>query len=202
MPALVCSGPGERCIADAMDRIVASRPQADGVLIILAGVAGGLAPVEDVPRIRTVVTLDGKVCPVGFAPPNSSETERVAILGVAQPISSPEEKQRLHIRTGAKLVDTESHVFADACARHGFAWSVVRGVSDTFEEVLPPEVIKWVGPGGKTRPARVMIDLLKKPSLIPVVSQLGKRSGACLSLVARRVAETINAWHHQGLDRA
>jgi nucleoside phosphorylase len=201
-PKIVVSGPGAPAVAHALERIAAAHADRAGLLVILAGVAGGLAPVPSVPIIRAVVTEDAVAHPVPFIPHGDDSERRVSLLAIDVPLTTPALKQEWNELTGAALVDTESHALVAAAGRLGLTWSVVRGVSDHYDEALPKQVVRWVGPGGATRPLRVAADLLKKPGLIPEVWRLGRNAGTVLPLVAARVAAIVRAWHGQGLDRA
>ncbi len=201
MPSIIRTGPGATAVSKALERVAAEHADHSSLLVVLAGVAGGLAPVAAVPVIRAVVLEDATTHPVPFAPHEKDEPT-VTLLGIDVPLASPGVKQEWNELTGASLVDTESHALVATCTRLGLTWSVVRGVSDAFDETLPIAVTHWVGANGATRPAQVAIDLIKRPSLVPEVWRLGKRSSACLQLVAARVATIIHAWHDQGLSRA
>jgi hypothetical protein len=74
---------------------------------------------------------------------------------------------------------------------------VVRGVSDAADEVLPPEVLGWVTPEGRTRVLRPIADILAKPRLLPAAARLARRSASSLPEVARQVALTARAWTMQ-----
>lgn len=202
MPRVVRTGPGAAAICSAVERVARENDEHAALLVILAGVAGGLAPVAQVPAIRAVVTEDGTAYPVPFTRPHVDGEEPVTLLGIDVPLTSPAIKQEWNELTGAAIVDTESHAFAKACTERGLTWTVVRGVSDAYDEVLPPRVVRWVTPSGTTRPVRAALDLIRRPKLLPEVCRLARRTKACLPLVASRVADRVRAWHGQGLDRA
>lgn len=102
------------------------------------------------------------------------------LAGVAAPLLTPQAKHALRERTGADLVDTESHVFASICADRAVQWAIIRGVSDGPDDALPRRVSEWVDERGRSRPGRVALDLLRRPLLIPRVHRLGRSTGAAL----------------------
>ena len=179
-----CTGPG----GAAVGRAVAALPRERVRCVLLAGVAGGLAEVgERVPAIGRVVDVAGGSwrCSVGGG--------GCTIIGVDEVAHGVEEKRALRERTGAELVDTESHAFAAACAARGWRWGVVRGVSDRWDEALPREVGGWVDARGRTRIGRVAADVLRRPRLIGDLVRLGRRSGDAMRAVGERVVEVIKS---------
>lgn len=156
--------------------------------LILAGACGGLSPVDDVPSIARVIDEHGHAWTPANADPSG-----VTLIGVDTIIATPADKAALAARTGAAIVDMESHAFAAWCEERGVRWSVVRGVSDTPEETLPHEVLDWISPSGDTRQMRAARDLLLKPWLIPHVVGVLRRSRRVLPKVGQRVVEVLEA---------
>ena len=192
---IVVSGPGAAAVRRTLEAETASPAEGTGVL--LAGVAGALCDVPAGFFVRDVVDAEGArftpSLPIATAVPGAG----VTLLGLDSPLSTPAEKRGWHERTGAALVDMESHAFARVCAERGIPWGVVRGVSDGADETLDPAVLNWVTPGGGTRALRPVVDILRKPRLLPVAIRLARRSGAALPVVARQVAIIARAWTNQ-----
>lgn len=155
---------------------------------ILAGVCGGLTPTSHLPPIARVIDEHGHAWDrgIGFTP---SSPSGVTLIGVDRIVGSPADKAALARATGAAIVDMESHAFAALCETLGVPWSVVRGVSDTPQESLPPEVLGWLAPDGSTRTGRAVADMARKPSLIPHMVRVLRRSSAVLPLVGARAVE-------------
>lgn len=165
-------------------------------LVILAGVCGALAEVVDVPPIARVIDEHGQTWTggVGFADPDAGGGRKgVTLIAVDRVVATPADKRSLARDTGAAIVDMESHAFAAACAQLGLRWTIVRGVSDTPDETLPHEVLGWLTPAGDTRPARAAWDLARKPSLIPHVLAVLRRSKRVMPKVGERVVELVRA---------
>ena len=159
--------------------------------VILAGVAGGLRPTSVAPRIRAVISDSGSLAaPHWTIPwnPSASDTEAL-LVGVDAPAWTVEEKATLARASGADLVDCESHELASWAARAGAAWGVVRGVSDGPDDALPRAAEGWLDEIGKPNLGRVVMDLARRPSLIPPVLRMRSGTGRAMRAVA------------QGLDR-
>lgn len=186
------TGIGKDAILRALDRElheVSKAPQPS--VVILAGVAGGLSAVDDVPPISRIIDANGREWTPTHAPAHL--VRGVTLIAVDEIISSPADKRALAERTGASIVDMESHAFAQRCEALGLAWSVVRGVSDTPEETLPSEVLSWVTPEGDTRTLRAIVDLARKPTLIPHMVATLRRSSRVMPKVGARVDELLRA---------
>lgn len=194
---VIQTGIGKHAIIAAAARVLGQRAvdhgsgeqfRGESVHLILAGACGGLTPVDDVPAIARVIDEHGH----SWIPANA-DPSGVTLIGVDTIIATPADKAVLAARTGAAIVDMESHAFAAWCEERGVRWSVVRGVSDTPEETLPHEVLDWISPSGDTRQMRAARDLLLKPWLIPHVLDVLRRSRRVLPKVGRRVVEVLEA---------
>jgi hypothetical protein len=178
---------------DALVRAIARAGSGPGAcLFVLAGACGGLGHGEDVPPIARVVDEHGRTWT-----PWGAEKNGAALAAVDHIVSTPADKQALAERTGASIVDMESHAFAARCEEMGIAWSVVRGVSDTPDETLPHEVLGWITPEGDTRTGRAMLDMVRRPSLVPHIVGVMRRSNRVLPLVGKRVVEIIRRWERE-----
>ncbi|MFN7021086.1 MAG: hypothetical protein ACK4WH_07130 [Phycisphaerales bacterium] len=178
---------------DAVSRAL-ERERAAGDSFILAGACGALREVEDLPSVARVIDLGGNQWRCAFAPAPPPGRAVRTLVAVDHVVATPEDKVSLHIETGADIVDMESHAFAAACEAYGVRWHVVRGVSDSPTDTLPREVLGWITPSGETRSARAALDLVRKPSLIPHIATVVRRSSRVLPLVGREVVRTIRAW--------
>lgn len=189
---VIQTGIGKHAIIAAAERVIGanSAPHGSGngepPHLILAGACGGLVHVDDVPAIARVIDEHGH----SWTPANA-DPKGVTLIGVDTIIATPSDKAALAARTGAAIVDMESHAFAAWCESRGVRWSVVRGVSDTPDETLPHEVIEWISPAGDTRNLRAARDLILKPWLIPHVFGVLRRSGRVLPKVGERVVEVL-----------
>ncbi len=190
---LVQTGIGKHAIIATLEREAAGPAFAPGTLFVLAGAAGGLAhAVDDAPPIVRVIDTNGRSWTP--ASPVAPDGLGVTLVGVDHIVEGPADKHALHARTGAAVVDMESHAFAEFCDGLGLPWCVVRGVSDTPDQTLPARVLSWIDPAGNTRSARAAIDLLLNPSLVPHIVGVVRRSNRVLPRVGQRVATIASAW--------
>ena len=166
-------GVGTTAAARAARLLVAGhRPR----VLVTAGFAGGLDPV--LPRgtvVRPAVALaDGEPdgLPLAAFPPRGTGGPPPAtIVTVAGVVATPDGKRALAARTGAHLVDMETHAVARVAAEAGLPCAAVRVISDGATESLPHEV-----------------EALARP-------QSGlRRLGAALAAVGRRPAAARDLW--------
>ncbi|MEA2697684.1 MAG: adenosylhomocysteine nucleosidase, partial [Myxococcales bacterium] len=152
--AVAVTGDGERNARQGLTALLAAMPSVRRVIV--AGVAGGLHPmlaqaelvvcervVEETASGVLVRRADAGL--VEAAATNSGARRGVAVT-TAQIADTVAEKRRLlGVATAgagdkptAAVVDLESAVFAAVADKAGVPWLVLRAVSDTADEALPP----------------------------------------------------------------
>lgn len=191
------TGPGPKALTAALTRAhKGSKPQA----VVLAGLAGGLAPVPDLPTIKHVITEQGErwVCTLAVLLSEESAPPHATLLARDRVVSSPSEKHALARSTGAHLVDTESHALARFCTESGTPWMVLRAVSDHHDDTLPAQASAWVDRRGNERPSRVALDLVRRPALLPGLLALSRRSGHALRLLSHHAAGVVRGLVERG----
>ncbi|MFO0826596.1 MAG: hypothetical protein U0572_00475 [Phycisphaerales bacterium] len=160
--------------------------------VLLAGVAGGLvedAPVGSARSVREVWHPDGRTTHpdlVGHGP-----TWRAA--GSDHIVSTAAEKRQLAVRSGAGVVDMESHAFAVEARRRAWRHGIVRGVSDAADEELPREVESLLGPDGRTRIVAAVALLVRRPRLLPTLRALARRTDDAMGAVGAIVASILES---------
>ncbi len=184
---VLVTGPGSLAITRAMDSLVDEHPP----LVVLCGLAGGVAQSLLAPRIGWVLDKDAMSVTVPVVPPGSDE--EVRLLGLDEPVLKRHRKEAIAAAYGATLVDCESHAFAAAAERLGFRWSIVRGVSDGPTLSLHECVPTWVDPRGRTRRWRVFFDSIFHPSVIPSIIRLSVNSRGALRIATGRLLELLAA---------
>jgi len=177
-------GPGAGNVARAMETIT---PR-DYSLIVLFGVAGGLALTDRAPAVAEVVD---RQTGEHWRPPPADDEEGVTLLGVDRPVGSPQAKRDLHIRFGASLVDCESHEFARRCTALDVRWAIVRGVSDGPDEALPAQSARWVRSDGRTRLAGVARSCAGNPLIIRSLLELGRQTKDALAAAGDRLVSLV-----------
>ena len=166
-------------------------------LVISSGVCGGLAPdlgVGELVLPESVLGPDGErlnVTPTLYrrATELAGSAARPGLLATSREVAaSVEAKAALFARTGAVAVDMESAPILAHAAGAGCPTLVVRGVSDTAAESLPPELIALVTPAGKLHAGRALALALTRPRLLPRALVVRQATRRALAAVARLLA--------------
>jgi adenosylhomocysteine nucleosidase len=214
--AVAVTGDGERNARQGLTALLATLPAVRRVII--AGVAGGLHPmlaqaalvvcervVEEtasgaVSANRLVRRADAGL--VEAAAQNSGARRGVAVT-TAQIADTVAEKRRLlGVATAsagggapspAAVVDLESAAFAAVADRAGVPWVVLRAVSDTADEALPPLLNRSRDDGGAVQRGRVVARLLGNPGALFPLLALRQRVRTCAETLSRAVAITVSA---------
>src|SRR4029453_13308952 len=193
LEARIALGPGVAVICTHASELVASLEAAakrGAAGIISFGIAGGLAPDLDAgdwvvgSGVRTehgnFPTDPGGGRALPGAPPSAVHGE---IVGTDTPIAEPEEKRRLHLRTGAVAVDTESHVAARIAAAHRIPFAACRAVIDPAHSVLPPAAMYGLRHDGTADVLAVLRSVMRQPSQLPALARTAldaRTAGAAL----------------------
>jgi|GEM_PF-717755 len=148
--------------------VVSDRVTSEGGETLLADatlVARAVAAVADTGARRGLVMTTGRII--------DTIDEKRRLLGVASAGSE------------AVVVDLESLSYARAAARAGIPWVVLRAVSDTAREALPPLLNRCRDPGGSVRRGRVALELIGNPGALPILLSLRQRVRECAQVLAR-----------------
>lgn len=193
------TGPGERLLRALHEGV--SDADEKPALVVLAGVCGGMCECERSPRVGHVMDLSGARwdAPEHGPPDPASRTPDapVTVLGLHMAIESREAKRALCRRTGAALVDMESHLFARTCEQLGVRWCVIRGVSDNARAGLVSGAEGWVDADGETITRLVLRDCATRPWIVPAVLRLGLGTTLALRAVRRRLAALLDQQQHR-----
>src|SRR5262249_48521295 len=181
LEARIALGPGVAVICNHASQLVgaveaAAKRGAAG--IISFGIAGGLAPDLNAgdwvvgSGVRTeqghFPTDRGWARALLEALPSAVHAE---IVGADAPIAEPSEKHRLHLRTGAVAVDTESHLAARIAAAHRIPFAACRAVIDPAHSVLPPAAMYGVRRGGTAAAFGGWRSVVRQPSQLPALAR-------------------------------
>jgi adenosylhomocysteine nucleosidase len=137
---------------------------------VAGGLAMGLAPGTKLVA-RTVITEDGARY---YSDPVWSE--RLATLGEALiadiagidlPVAGIAERGALHLKTGALVADTESHVAARIADAYGLPFAAFRVVADPAHRQLPHAALVAIRPDGSLAFGAILGSLLKNPRQVP-----------------------------------
>jgi adenosylhomocysteine nucleosidase len=208
----ILRGPGVVVVAGGGDSARLERElevaAKDATAILSCGLAGALAPELKAGDIILGELFPGEGRgPVGglaqLAPGlrrGTSLAERLAlqlpgvragtIIGSDTIIADTAEKQALHTQTGALAVDMESHIAARVAARHNLPFAIVRVISDSATEALPPAALVGMRPDGSMALGAVLASLARNPSQLPALIRTGLHAGRAFSEL-RRVGDVL-----------
>jgi adenosylhomocysteine nucleosidase len=165
----VCHGRGLR-----LRNSLASAVGEDCAGIISFGIAGGLDPRLRVgaPVVASAVVSDDDTLPtdarwtsylLGLFP----DAHYAPILGMEEPIADPIAKAVAFKRTGAAVVDMESHLVAAAARRIGVPFAVVRVVADPAHRQVPRSALDGMRPDGSADALAVLRASARRPAEVP-----------------------------------
>jgi adenosylhomocysteine nucleosidase len=164
-------------------------------VVVSAGACGALAPglregALVVPEI--VLTADGERL-VTDALPGLARAGTLAT--VADVAGTPEAKARLWLETAALAVDLESAVIMRWARDRGARAAVVRGVSDTAMQAVPPELAALVTADGRVSAGRAARAILARPAALGPALALRRGTAAALRTVATALGTLARAEH-------
>jgi adenosylhomocysteine nucleosidase len=192
--ALAATGDGAR---NAREGVAALLGASGARALIVIGVSGALSPelaTADLVVASRVIDEEGRARAADVeavaAATRATGGRAAAIMSARRIADSVEEKRRLAQQAGGGLavVDLESASYVAAADAAGIPWLVLRAVSDTAGEALPPLLNRSLDAGGAVSRGRVLRGLLGDPGALPVLLMLRKRVAEC-ALVLARAAE-------------
>jgi adenosylhomocysteine nucleosidase len=194
---LMLSGPGRASAARATEALLdGHRPE----LVISAGFAGGLDPKlqrGDIVLADTLLdeaagsfAMQRNLVPAALAATRGVYLGR--LLTVDRIICLPEEKRALGVAHGALAVDMETFAVAEVCRRREVPLMAVRAISDTADDLLPPDLERLIAQ--KTAAARwgaALGSILKRPSRVKDLLVLQHRALEAAERLAQFLAALI-----------
>ncbi|WP_244612434.1 phosphorylase family protein, partial [Methylobacterium haplocladii] len=175
-------------------------PDAPLRAVISFGIAGGLDPSllpGDVVLGTAVIVADGAAdrrlpCNPAIV---AAHVQRLAALGprvvtaevagVEAAVLTTGAKSALRARTGAAIVDMESHVAAAFAARRGLPFAVLRVVCDPAERALPAFAASALKPNGDPDILGVLAALVRREARIRELVRLARDSGEAFRGLSR-----------------
>ncbi|MFQ5521103.1 MAG: hypothetical protein ACE5FK_06880 [Candidatus Methylomirabilia bacterium] len=170
-------------------------------LVISTGTCGALDPplkVGDVVLARAVLTAERELLAVS---PNAIEEVARSAAAAGCParlgtvvcadrvVATSRTKAELRQSTGAIAVDLESGPVLEFARSQGLPALSVRGVSDSADQPLPPELIALVSPTGTLRVGRALGLALTHPAKLSQALALRRGTARALRNVARLLAQ-------------
>jgi adenosylhomocysteine nucleosidase len=176
-------------------------------LLVLVGTSGGLREGLEIGSagfIHRVVDGDGPDTTTSIGTPwlpasrASHSFPRFTVAGVGAPAATVEAKRALHERTGADVVDMESHAFAREASAREQPFAVIRGVSDGPEDVLPDGLERLIHPDGRTNWGQALGLIVRRPAMAGTLRSLGRQSDAAMAAVAPLLSALLDEWERGG----
>jgi adenosylhomocysteine nucleosidase len=146
--------------------------------LILAGLAGALDS-----RLRV-----GEVVMQKFGDWPDLPYRSVEIHTSDHPITDPREKARLFAQTAAPVVDMETAVVQRAAS---VPLLVLRAISDTAADALPPGMMDCIDDIGRPRKLKFAAAVLKQPGLMGILKRLERDSRTALAALADALRKVI-----------
>lgn len=166
--------------------------------VISFGVAGGLDEKLKVGAliVPKAVLFEGGALPVSA---ELSATIRASVQGKgldahgdmtlvgidSLATGTTEFRQELHKQTGAHVVDMESHIAAQFAASRQLPFAVVRTLSDTVGDVMPPAAMLELGENGEVQLGKVMASIGRNPFQIAALIRTGRNFKAGLETLKK-----------------
>jgi len=163
--------------------------------VLSFGVAGALAPhlrPGDVLLPHTVhAGAKAYACHAGWNAKLSGHLPHAhdgALLGVDQPILTPEHKRRLHRDHGALAVDMESHGAARFAVLHGLPFAALRAIADPQRRAIPKAAMAGFKSDGSADVLAVLAALARSPGQLGglIRTAFDARAGMAALLGSRR----------------
>lgn len=194
-PRVLCSGANAERAWRGAQQLVQEGCEA----LVSFGLAGGLAPELKPGSLvvgDAVITPDGRHLEtdprwrrrlVGRLAAKGIPAEVATLAASDEPLLSPRGKQLLQERTGAALVDMESHAVAETAFEFGLPLLVLRGISDPSSRTVPAWVMDCVLDDGRINPGKAAFEAMCRPWDIPALGLLAFESGQALTQLSRVV---------------
>jgi len=197
-PPLACAGARPARAAQGTADLIAG----GAGMLLSFGFAGGLDPSlqpGDISVGAGVVGTDGKMRETDDALAQRicaalDETDCTwsagLVAGADQALATTAEKQALCARTGAVIVDMESHAVAAA----GRPFAILRVVVDPAERALPASVLAALDSKGRVNVLALMAGLLRRPRDVGSVLALARDNGPARDSLRRAAAAVGRAF--------
>jgi adenosylhomocysteine nucleosidase len=167
--------------------------------IVAAGLCGAVAPL--LPRSTIIVpdtigrTGSADTRPLPPLPPRPANRD-AAVNGLLMTcdtvVSTPAAKQTLHAATGAVAVDMESWWIAAIASQANLPCHVVRAVSDTATESIPPDIAALAALSNPARQAGAALRLAwRRPSVIGELAELREHAHQAAEALADYLSQII-----------
>lgn len=115
-------------------------------------------------------------------------------------VASRKDKKHLHSSTLCSAVDMETASIAKVAAQAGIPFIALRAIADTSDMEIPHSVLASLNERGDVRIPRLMVEILKSPSEVKKLIQLGsafKKAIETLGALASVLPKDLSLPSHQ-----
>ena len=195
--AKIAAGPNIRTVAGGGDAAALAatlerEATAGACAVISFGIAGALSPTlrpGDVVIATAVSVGQARFAadPAWHARLQSAVAGALfgEIAGSDTIVVTAAEKAALWARSGALVVDMESHIAARVAAAHGLPFAALRIVADTAGHSVPPAAKLAMQPGGGIDLFGVLLSLARSPAQLPQLIAIARDARTALRALAR-----------------
>ena len=103
-------------------------------------------------------------------------------------VSTAAQKAAFFAATGADVIDLESYVAANGAKAHNLPFAMLRAVSDTADQAIPPAAMAALNAEGGIDFASVIASLAANDAQIPALFKLADSSALAFNALARALA--------------
>lgn len=165
--------------------------------VIGIGFAGGLSnslqPGDLVVGVRITGEFETLASPILLQSASGSAIDRMhfgVIVTTPAVLWRADEKRECAAKLSQEeigCVDMESSALAQVCEEMGLQFLAVRAIADLLDEDLPLDFNRCRDENGRIKNARVLAECLRRPSALPGLMKLRRRSLLCASRLAEFV---------------
>jgi hypothetical protein len=162
----------------------------------LIGFAGALDPslsVGDIVEPSSVHSINPVDAPIVLAPVGVYLLSPPMVTS-SEPLATPFDKASLLAKSQCAAVDMEAYGLAKVCQVYGKSFHTARAISDDASDAFPKELNGILLPSGDLSIWRLVVAMLKKPTLLRPLLRLwnnSKRAKTSLRLITRRLVEQL-----------
>ena len=123
-----------------------------------------------------------------------SMPDKLTLITVGNVVESPKQKQDLHTRTAAEIVDMETFAVAEVCRIREVPFRSIRVIFDAFDDRIPKDIAKILdntGKGVSHLSGSIVGSILSRPSVMLDLVSLKRRAFAASERLALFAVEEL-----------
>lgn len=183
---VIVTGMGAKNAASALIRELDNRSQKPN-FIISCGFAGGLSP--ELATGSVIYSADE-----GFLllpKLQSSSAKSAEIRSTDRVLITVEEKAAFRETNGADAVEMESDTIRRIAAERGIPSATIRVISDAWNEPMPIDFNRFIGPDDNLQLPRLIAHILTHPTVIPAMLRFQKQTTAAGGALAQTLTHIL-----------